>query len=96
MDFQFEYDDDKAAANLKKHHIDFDDARLAFFDQYRSEHVDDRESYGEDRWITIGFAGPILLVVTYTMRGDTIRLISARRAQRHEEAIYAKHRKEHD
>jgi len=53
--------------------------------------IDDRGDYGEVRWLTMGWAGPVLLVVAYTLRGadgDTIRIISARKANASERAYY--------
>lgn len=53
--------------------------------------VDQRKDYGEDRWIGIGLLRGIAVVVVFTERGqDTIRVISARKATRQEERIYAK------
>ncbi len=50
--------------------------------------LDNRREYGEDRWIGIGFLGPIAAVVIYTERDDTIRTISARKASKHERKKY--------
>ena len=64
----------KAAQNLKKRGVSFEDAG-------RVETYDGREDYGEDRWATIGLVYPAVLYVVYTIRQeDTIRLISARKA----------------
>ena len=66
-----------------------------FLDPDRIEQYDDREDYGEDRWITIGAVEAVLLVVAYTVRdedGEVIRLISARRANGQEEKAYREHR----
>jgi uncharacterized protein len=65
-----------------------------FLDPDRIEICDDREDYGEDRWITIGAVESALLVVVYTVRdvgGDVIRLISARRANAQERKAYSHH-----
>ena len=78
MDFQF--DSAKAAGNLRKHGVSFADAEGVFMDPL-SLHRIDPDAEGEERFVAIGegTAGQ-LLVVVYTLRGDIIRLISARRA----------------
>ena len=88
---EFEWDSDKADANLRKHRVSFEDAAQVFLDPLRIETFDDRENYGEDRWKTVGLVAPALLAVVYTVRGDNgnlIRLISARKADAHEHAQY--------
>lgn len=79
---EFEWDDDKAAINVRDHGIYFEDARFVFGDLGRVETYDGRENYGEDRWATIGLVWSALLYVVYTVRGneEKIRLISARKA----------------
>lgn len=54
LDEEFEWDDDKAAANLRKHGITFEEARGVFRDPLAIELIDDREAYGEDRFVLIG------------------------------------------
>jgi hypothetical protein len=85
----YEWDDDKAAANIVKHGIDFLDAIGALTDPRRLEDIDDDLAYGEERIRTIGMTrGKILFVVT-TMRAENLcRIISARRAIRHEQDRY--------
>lgn len=85
----YEWDDAKAAANLAKHGIDFLDAIGALADPHRIEDIDDGFAYGEERINTIGMTrGNVLFVVT-TLRDEQLcRLISARRATRHEQARY--------
>ena len=87
----FEWDADKAALNLRKHGVSFEDAARVFLDPNRIETFDGRDAYGEDRWKTVGLVEPALLAVVYTVRGedrDVIRLISARKADAHERAQY--------
>ena len=87
----FEWDAGKAALNLRKHGVSFEDATRVFLDPNRIETVDGRDAYGEDRWKTVGMVEPALLAVVYTGRGnygDTIRIISARKADAHERAQY--------
>ena len=52
------------------------------------EWLDDRENYGEERINLIGICDGVILYLTYTMRGDNIRIISARRSEKHEQAKY--------
>ena len=86
---ELEWDTDKAAQNLKKHGVAFEDAMLVFYDSGRVETYDGREDYGEDRWATIGLVYSAVLYVVYTIRyEDTIRLISARKANANERKQY--------
>ena len=82
-----EWNEDKAAANLRKHGVDFADAATVLEDEaaltMRDEHLE------EDRWVTVGMdALGRLLVVAYTWRNDEPRLISARKATRTERRQY--------
>lgn len=90
MSLNFEWDPDKARTNLDKHGVPFDEALAVFLDANRLESYDGREDYGEDRFITIGLVEDFELAVAYTLRGDTIRIISARKATRHEQHDYWK------
>ncbi len=77
---ELEWDERKAAVNLRKHGVGFADAALVLEDEMALT-VRDSDSEGEERWITMGRdPEQRLLVVVYTWRGDRIRLISARRA----------------
>lgn len=79
----FEWDPKKADINLKKHGIDFADA-VTVLDDYNAVTIDDPD-HEEERFITIGMdAFGRILVVVYTWRGDDIRIISARKATKHE------------
>ena len=80
--------DHKAASNYAKHGVRFEAAREVFKDPFATEELDDREIYGEERFILIGMADGRLLVVVYTMRGETIRIISARGAEPYERRQY--------
>lgn len=95
MTLGFEWNDEKAATNLIKHRVAFEDATHVFHDPARLDRYDGREDYGEDRFLTICLVGTIILVVTCTMRDETIRLISARKAERHEQPDYWKNRQVH-
>lgn len=82
---QFEWDEVKNLENIRKHQIDFADVSAMFQEDMLIE-LDDRIDYGEDRWMRIGFLGLGVAVVVWTEReGDIIRIISARRANRHEQ-----------
>jgi uncharacterized DUF497 family protein len=79
-----EWNEDKNAANRAKHGLDF--ASFEGFDGTPVAVVrDDRYDYGEDRFIALGRIGGVPHAVVYTLRGETMRLISFRRA--HEEEI---------
>ncbi len=85
----FEWDERKAQANLRKHRVDFADAVTMFEDVRAVTVVDDDPE--EERYVTIGTdALGRVLVVAYTIRGDCIRIISARRATARERAEYEK------
>ena len=88
MMLDFEWDDDKAAANVRKHGVSFEQAALAFRDLFAVEWLDMREGYGEERIILVGTSQGQILAVVYTEREERIRIISARRATKHEKDIY--------
>lgn len=88
QDMMFELDDEKAALNWHKHGVAFTRAVFAFRDPFALEWIDDRDDYGEERINLLGRCEGVLLHVTYTERGERIRLISARRAERHEQDHY--------
>jgi uncharacterized DUF497 family protein len=90
---EFEWNDDKARANARKHGVTFERAKLAFGDPFAIAVLDDRDDYVEERFVLLGMAGGRHLFVAYTERGDRIRIISARRATRHEQDIYEQHNK---
>ena len=85
---EFEWDPDKASFNERKHGVAFPFAARVFLDESRLEWTDTRRQYGEPRWITVGLIEGFEIVVAFTTRGDTIRLISARKADRHEREDY--------
>ena len=88
MGERYRWNSEKAAANRRDHGIAFEDVGAAFRDPFAVEWIDDREDYGEERVNMLAMCGGILLHVTYTERGEHIRLISARRAERHEQERY--------
>jgi uncharacterized DUF497 family protein len=87
-DGKFQWDDRKAASNIVDHGVTFDAARDVFKDPFAVEQLDDRENYGEDRFTIIGMARERLLFVAYTMRGESIRIISVRSGEPHEQREY--------
>jgi uncharacterized protein len=90
MERHFEWDSDKAARNLQKHGVAFEEAETVFEDPLFITVVDDEHSVDEERYITIGMARQDwLLMVAHTDRGGRIRIISDRRATRKEEQFYA-------
>ena len=87
-DDEFEWDDVKASQNLVRHGVSFETARAAFNDAFGIEREDRRKDYGEARFNLLGMAGDHLLHVTYTERGERVRIISARLAEPHERRRY--------
>jgi len=86
---EFEWDEEKAAANLAKHGVSFEEARTVFDDPLYVDFYDPDHSSGEHRYIIIGESGHgRLVLVSYTERGDVTRLISAREATRSEREAY--------
>jgi len=89
MKQKFEWDGSKASTNWRRHGVSFELAMTVFRDPFAVERFDDREEYGEQRFVLIGMAeGQILLFVAYTEREERIRIISARRATQNEEDDY--------
>ncbi len=89
----FEWDADKAEKNWRKHRIEFELAAQVFADPHRIEKYDAAHDSDEDRWQTIGLAASLVLMVVYAERGiagEVVRLISARKANRHEYETYCK------
>jgi uncharacterized DUF497 family protein len=68
--------------------LSFEQARDAFDDPFAIDFVDDREDYGEQRLILVGMVEGRLLVVAHTLRGNKVRIISAREAEPHERRQY--------
>lgn len=92
MAVRFEWDPDKADANVRKHGVAFEVAALAFADPFALTEQD-RVEGGEYRWRTLGMVqGVVLLLVAHTMRdaadAEVIRIISARPATRPERRRY--------
>ena len=84
---QFEWDPEKSRANIRKHGLSFQDAP-AVFAGATITFPDDRFDYGEDRFITLGMLAGRVVVVAHTERGERVRVISLRKATKHEQEIY--------
>jgi uncharacterized DUF497 family protein len=86
---EFEWDEDKAAKNVAKHEVSFQEARTVFDDPLYVDFYDPDHSDDEERYIIVGqSAQRRLLFVSYLERGRRIRLISAREATRREKVVY--------
>lgn len=86
---RFEWDQNKAASNLKKHGVSFDEAKTVFDDPLYIDFYDPDHSDDEDRYIIMGMSlQNRLLLLAYTERDDVMRLISARETTRAERKLY--------
>lgn len=81
------WDENKRRLNLYKHAIDFVGAE-AIFDEFMLTKEDDRVTYGECRFSAIGIKNERVIVMTYTERGEQVRIISIRKATRNETEHY--------
>lgn len=87
----FEWDEGKAALNIKKHQVAFEEAATVFADPLSMTVPDSDHSIEEDRLITMGTSNRgRVLIVSSTDREDRVRIVSARKATRHERKIYEK------
>jgi uncharacterized protein len=90
---RFEWDDAKAAANLRKYRVSFDEAAEVFYDSFAFGDYDSEHSDEEARFFIIGQSSRRMLYVVYAERaGDVTRIISARRADKLERKIYERAR----
>ena len=88
---RFEWDASKAAINVRKHQVSFEEAKTVFFDDFAVQFFDAEHARDEDRFIMLGMSSNAkLLVVCHCERaeGDVIRIISARKATRGEASFY--------
>jgi len=91
---KFEWDQQKNQANIAKHDLDFGDALRIFRLPLRIS-LDERENYGEDRWIGIGILDGRVVVVVFTEPNEqTIRIISLRKALPYERKCYEQYLKD--
>lgn len=87
-DAEFEWDAAKAQSNLAKHKVGFEAARLVFGDFFALDRLDASAAQAEVRYVVTGMANGMLLTVVYTEHGDRVRIISARKATKHEQREY--------
>ena len=85
---KFEWNKSKAKDNYGRHGVSFELAKEVSKDRFAVEFLDDRQDYGEERFVIIGMAAAHVLYVAYTERKDVLRIISARRATKHEQETY--------
>ena len=88
---EFEWDESKATANLKKHQVSFEEAKSIFFDDFGVQFFDEDHSPDEERFLMLGRSSRSkLLIVCHCERerGAVIRIISARKATKRESAFY--------
>jgi uncharacterized DUF497 family protein len=88
---EFEWDASKAAANVKKHGISFQEAQSIFYDEFAVQFFDEEHSSEEERFLLLGMStGARLLLVCHCEResGNIIRIISARKATKRENVFY--------
>jgi uncharacterized DUF497 family protein len=86
---KIEWDPKKAKSNLKKHGVSFEEAATALSDPMAATGIDPDHSMSEERYVTFGLSEiGRLVVVSHTERGETIRIISARKASKGERELY--------
>jgi uncharacterized DUF497 family protein len=86
---EIEFDPVKAYSNLKKHDVSFEEATSCLLDPLALV-MEDRDAEGEQRFVLVGMSSETrLLTVCYTLRGEVVRIISARKATRKEGGYYA-------
>lgn len=88
---KFIWDTKKAEANIRKHNISFSEAKSVFYDEFAIQFFDDAHSAAEDRFIMLGMSHESrVLLVCHCERdaGETIRIISARKATKSERKFY--------
>lgn len=94
-DLKFEWDPNKARTNIKKHGVSFDEAQSVFFDCYARLIPDPDSSFGEERFIILGQSSDFKALVVchcYSEPDDSIRIISARKADNYERKQYEEYR----
>ena len=88
---KFEWDPAKASVNLKKHQVSFEEAQSVFYDEFAIQFFDEEHSAKEERFLLLGMSSGVkLLIVCHCERerGEVIRILSARKATKHESAFY--------
>jgi len=88
---EFEWDTEKARRNLRKHNVSFREGMMVFNDIFAITFDDDAHSRHERRFLTLGISDlERVLVVSHTLVGEKVRLISARKATKRERELYEK------
>jgi uncharacterized DUF497 family protein len=88
---KFDWNTTKATTNLKKHGVSFEEAQTVFYDEFAIQFYDEENSSNEERFLLLGMSsGARLLLVCHCERdgGGIIRIISARKATKHESSFY--------
>ena len=88
---KFDWNPVKAASNMRKHGVSFEEARSVFYDEFAAQFFDEESSEAEDRFLMLGLSDEVrLLIVCHCEReqGSTIRIISARKATKNEGKYY--------
>lgn len=89
MNLTFEWDEEKADKNFRKHGVSFEEAKTVFRDAFLMAYPDPEHSYSEERYVSIGCsANGRLLVLIHTERDENIRIISCRKATPRERRTY--------
>ena len=91
IDLRFEWDEAKSRRNVRKHGVSFEEARAVFLDDNAIRFYDPDHSHDEDRFIMLGMSFTLRILVVchcYKENDSTIRIISARKATRHEATQY--------
>jgi uncharacterized DUF497 family protein len=84
---EFQWDERKSRENLRKHGLRFEDA-AEIIEGETVTFLDDRFEYGETRYVTLGILDGRVIVIVHMLRGETIRIISMRKANKREKKIY--------
>jgi len=93
---EFDWDKNKETQNKKKHGVSFDEAQTAFYDEFAVQYFDPDHSAKDDRFILLGMSFRVRAIVVchcYREEETTIRIISARKANKSEEEEYWRKRK---
>ena len=86
---KFTWDEPKRQSNLKKHSLDFCNAENVFAGPTFT-FEDNRQNYGEQRWVTLGLFGLRVVIIVHTETDDEIRIISMREANNNEQSLFFK------
>ncbi len=88
---KFDWDPAKAASNLRKHGVSFEEDKSVFYDEFADQFYDESHSSDEERFLMVGMSGGAHLLLACQCEresGGVIRIISARKATKHESAFY--------